>query len=128
MDVVDPLPRPPGSPFPRDYRTTLASSPPTSNAAAIFSLHSRDLSYGIYCSKGTGRRDEDHFYGRQARRLVAVASDFPLVPNFTHHGDYRLLQLHQRGGDDVSTLGRCNGFGVDRHKCRRRRRVGAVSP
>ncbi|PBK84935.1 hypothetical protein ARMGADRAFT_593191 [Armillaria gallica] len=127
MDAVDPLPRPPGSPFPRDYRTTLAWPPPTSNTAATFFLHSRHHSCGIYCSRGTRRRDEDQFYGRQARRLVAVTVDFPIFTNFTHHGDHRCLQSLQHNDDDVTTLGRCNNPGVDHHQSRRHCRVGAVS-
>ncbi len=61
MNIVDPLPRPPGSPFTRDYRSTLASPPPTSYTAATFFLHSGYLGCGIYCSRSTGRLDEDQF-------------------------------------------------------------------
>ncbi|KAK0436670.1 uncharacterized protein EV420DRAFT_1770254 [Desarmillaria tabescens] len=60
-DVVDPPPCPPGSPFPREFRTTPMALHPTSKSATTFLLNSQYHACGIHCSRTTGRQGEDRF-------------------------------------------------------------------
>ncbi|KAK0430473.1 uncharacterized protein EV420DRAFT_1657553 [Desarmillaria tabescens] len=66
MDVVDPPPCPPGSPFPREFRTTPPALHPTSKSATTFLLNSQ-------------------YHSPRLCPLLAATADSLTFPSFTHH-------------------------------------------
>lgn len=112
-DYLDPPPRLQGSSCPCDDMTPLAVPPPHFKGNGVFSpgLPVPQLWYTLQQDHWKTRRGQ--FLGPLCASFTCRHRPFFSFPIFIHHNDYRLLQRVRHSSDDINTLWRRNGCGVN---------------
>lgn len=127
IDVFNPPPRPVGSPFPRNHRTTLVATPPASKTRPHCST-TPSIS-PVVSTAACPLEDSARTFFKVSVFVFGSppAVESPNFPHLTHHNNHRLLHCVQGSGNDFTRLGSSTCCIADRSHTRRCHIAATVS-